>query len=95
MDIALFLQKTKALSLPDLSGNEIHLDTTGSSINIIAPETMMFTTKNMSFIVEENMNTNVVMNQSNSVGINKTKNIGQNEIQTIGLIKNLSVGLTL
>ncbi|WP_314242924.1 phage baseplate assembly protein V [Empedobacter tilapiae] len=82
----------ESIVITDKSGNEIHLDTTGSNINITAPETMTFTAKNMNFIVEENMNTNVGMNQMNSVGINKTENIGQNEIQTIGLMKNLSVG---
>lgn len=41
----------ESIIITDKSENEIHLDTTGSNINITAPETMTFTSKNMNFIV--------------------------------------------
>ncbi|TGN24559.1 type VI secretion system Vgr family protein [Empedobacter tilapiae] len=82
----------ESIVITDKSGNEIHLDTTGSNINITAPETMTFTAKNMNFIVEENMNTNVGMNSNLNIGGNSFESVSQNKTTTVGLLNNLSVG---
>lgn len=37
----------ESIIMTDKSGSEIHLDTTGSNINITSPETMMLNCKNM------------------------------------------------
>ncbi|MGV0925397.1 type VI secretion system Vgr family protein [Empedobacter tilapiae] len=84
--------KDESIVITDKSGNEIHLDTTGSNINITAPETMTFTAKNMNFIVEENMNTNVGMNSNLNIGGNSFESVSQNKTTTVGLLNNLSVG---
>ena len=81
----------ESIIITDKSGNEIHLDTTGSNINITAPETMTFTAKNMNFIVAENMNSTVGQNQTNSVGMNKNETVGLNDMQSVGAIKTTSV----
>ena len=81
----------ESIVITDKSGNEIHLDTTGSNINITAPETMTFTAKNMNFIVAENMTSTIGQNQTNSVGMNKSETIGLNDTQNVGAIKSTSV----
>jgi type VI secretion system secreted protein VgrG len=81
----------ESIVITDKSGNEIHLDTTGSNINITAPETMTFTAKNMNFNVTENMTTSVGMNQSDTVGMNRTESIGLNSTQSVGAMKMTSV----
>ncbi|MDH6252780.1 type VI secretion system secreted protein VgrG [Chryseobacterium sp. H1D6B] len=68
----------ESIIITDKSGNEIHLDTTGSSINITAPETMTLNCKNMVINVTENMSTTVGMNKSNSVGMNIMETAGAN-----------------
>jgi hypothetical protein len=78
--------------ITDKSGNEIHLDTTGSNINITAPETMTLNCKNMNINVTESMNTNVGMNQNNTVGMNISESAGMNRTSTVGLLNMLSVG---
>ncbi|MGI9653499.1 hypothetical protein [Chryseobacterium sp. RLHN22] len=45
----------ESVIITDKSGNEIHLDTTGSNITITAPETMTLNCKNMNINVGENM----------------------------------------
>ncbi|SIT26087.1 hypothetical protein SAMN05421786_1195, partial [Chryseobacterium ureilyticum] len=79
----------ESIIITDKSGNEIHLDTTGSNINITAPETMTLNCKNMNINVGENMTTTVGMNKSNSVGMNITEtaggNIGQNAVLNYSL----------
>ena len=82
----------ESIIITDKSGNEIHLDTIGSNINITAPETINIKCKNFNIDVQENMNTSVGFNQSNSVTMNKTENIGMTESQIVGGIKNISVG---
>lgn len=66
----------ESIIITDKSGNEIHLDTTGSNINITAPETMTLNCKNMNINVGENMTTTVGMNKSNSIGMNHTESVG-------------------
>ena len=73
------------------SGNEIHLDTTGSNINITAPETMTLNCKNMNINVTENMTTSVGMNQSDMIGMNRSQSIGLNATQSVGAMKMTSV----
>jgi len=68
--------ENESILITDKSGNEIHLDTTGSNITITAPETMTLNCKNMNINVMENMNTNVGMNLSETAGMNRTSNIG-------------------
>ena len=74
----------ESIIITDKSGNEIHLDTTGSNINITAPETMTFTSKNMNFIVTENINTTAGMNISTTAGINISEGAGANHAITAG-----------
>lgn len=81
----------ESIIITDKSGNEIHLDTTGSNINITAPETMTLNCKNMNINVSENMVTSVGMNQSDTVGMNRSQSIGLNASQNIGGMKMTSV----
>ncbi len=74
----------ESIILTDKSGNEIHLDTTGSNINITAPETMTLTCKNLEINVGENMTT--------SVGRDKSDSIGGNTSESTGMMKTTSVG---
>ena len=81
----------ESIIITDKSGNEIHLDTTGSNINITAPETMTLNCKNMNINVTENMTTSVGMNQSDTIGMNRSQNIGLNATQSVGAMKMTSV----
>jgi type VI secretion system secreted protein VgrG len=58
----------ESIIITDKSGNEIHLDTTGSNINITAPETMNLNCKNLNINVGENMTTSVGQNITTSAG---------------------------
>ncbi|VEI96786.1 type VI secretion system Vgr family protein [Kaistella jeonii] len=82
----------ESIVITDKSGNEIHLDTTGSNINITAPETMTLNCKNMNINVGENMTAFVGNNQSTTVGQNQSNTIGMNQTESVGMMKNLSVG---
>ncbi|MCX8523953.1 phage baseplate assembly protein V [Chryseobacterium formosus] len=73
----------ESIIITDKSGNEIHLDTTGSNITITAPETMTLNCRNMNINVTENMTT--------SVGVNKSDTIGMNNTQSVGAMKMTSV----
>lgn len=81
----------ESIIITDKSGNEIHLDTTGSNINITAPETMTLNCKNMNINVGENMTTNVGMNASESIGMNSTQSVGMNATESVGAMKMTSV----
>ena len=81
----------ESIIITDKSGNEIHLDTTGSNINITAPETMTLNCKNMNINVGENMTTNVGMNASEMIGMNNSQTVGMNATQSIGAMKMTSV----
>ncbi|MCD0455040.1 phage baseplate assembly protein V [Chryseobacterium sp. LC2016-27] len=81
----------ESIIITDRSGNEIHLDTTGSNINITAPETMTLNCKNMFINVSENMTTSVGMDQSDTIGMNRTQSIGLNATQSVGAMKMTSV----
>ncbi|MGE6397896.1 type VI secretion system Vgr family protein, partial [Chryseobacterium scophthalmum] len=81
----------ESIIITDKSGNEIHLDTTGSNINITAPETMTLNCKNMFINVSENMTTSVGMDQSDTIGMNRTQSIGLNATQSVGAMKMTSV----
>ena len=82
----------ESIVITDKSGNEIHLDTTGSNISITAPETMTLNCKNMNINVGENMTTSVGMNQNNIVGMNISESAGMNKNTSIGMLHMLSVG---
>ncbi|MGU3373614.1 type VI secretion system Vgr family protein [Chryseobacterium sp. M5A1_1a] len=73
----------ESIIITDKSGNEIHLDTTGSNINITAPETMTLNCKNMNINVGENMTTTVGMNKSNSIGMNNTESVGAMKMTSV------------
>jgi hypothetical protein len=81
----------ESIIITDKSGNEIHLDTTGSNINITAPETMTLNCKNMFINVGENMTTTVGRDQSDTIGMNRTQSIGMNATQSVGAMKMTSV----
>ena len=82
----------ESIIITDKSGNEIHLDTTGSNINITTPETMTLNCKNMNINVSESMTTSVGMNQNNTVGMNISETAGMNKTSYIGMLNMLSVG---
>lgn len=67
--------------MTDKSGNEIHLDTTGSNINITAPETMTFNCKNLNINVRENMTTSVGQNITTSAGADITESAAGNRTE--------------
>ncbi len=81
----------ESIIITDKSGNEIHLDTTGSNINITAPETMTLNCKNMFINVAENMTTTVGRDQSDTIGMNRSQSIGMNATQSVGAMKMTSV----
>ncbi len=74
----------ESIIITDKSGNEIHLDTTGSNITITAPETMTLNCKNMNINVGENMNTNVGMNISEIAGMNRSGSVGMLNTLNVG-----------
>lgn len=74
----------ESIIITDKSGNEIHLDTTGSNITITSPETMTLNCKNM--------NINVGMNMTTTVGMNKSDTIMVNHTESVGSMKYLSTG---
>ncbi|WP_294229853.1 phage baseplate assembly protein V [uncultured Chryseobacterium sp.] len=76
--------ENESIIITDKSGNEIHLDTTGSNITITAPETMTLNCKNM--------NINVGMNMTTTVGMNKSDTIMVNHTESVGSMKYLSTG---
>ncbi|MCU7619326.1 phage baseplate assembly protein V, partial [Chryseobacterium sp. PBS4-4] len=80
----------ESIIITDKSGNEIHLDTKGSNINITAPETITIQCKNFNINVTENMNTTVGINKSNNVGMNITETAGANIWQNASLNYNLN-----
>lgn len=73
----------ESIVITDKSGNEIHLDTTGSNITITAPETMTLNCKNMFINVGENMSTTVGMNNSQAIGMNNTQSVGMMKTTTV------------
>ena len=74
----------ESIIITDRSGNEIHLDTTGS-------KTMTLNCKNMNINVTESMTTSVGMNASETIGMNSSQSIGLNSTQTVGAMKMTSV----
>ena len=82
----------ESIIITDKSGNEIHLDTTGSNINITAPETMTLNCKNMNINVSDSMTSTIGNNQSTSVGQNKSNTVGMSQTEVIGAIKSVTVG---
>jgi hypothetical protein len=81
----------ESIIITDKSGNEIHLDTTGSNINITAPDTMTLNCKNMFINVGENMTTTVGRDQSDTIGMKRSQSIGMNAIQSVRAMKMTSV----
>ncbi|WPO83651.1 phage baseplate assembly protein V [Chryseobacterium sp. JJR-5R] len=73
----------ESIVITDKSGNEIHLDTTGSNITITAPETMTFNCKNMNINVGMNMTTNVGMNKSDTITMNHTQSVGAMKMTSV------------
>jgi len=73
----------ESIIITDKSGNEIHLDTTGSNITITAPETMTLNCKNMNINVGENMTTSVGLNKSDTIGMNNTQSVGAMKMTSV------------
>ncbi len=82
----------ESIVITDKSGNEIHLDTAGSNINITAPETMTLNCRNMNINVGENMTTSVGMNSSETIGMNSSQSVGMNANQSIGAMMTSVMG---
>ncbi|EJL68212.1 type VI secretion system Vgr family protein [Chryseobacterium populi] len=74
----------ESIIITDKSGNEIHLDTTGSNINITAPETINITAKNMNINIAENITTTAGMNISETAGMNKNTSVGMLNMLNVG-----------
>ncbi|MDP9958127.1 sRNA-binding carbon storage regulator CsrA, partial [Epilithonimonas hungarica] len=68
-----------SITILDISGNTIYLDTVKKSITITAPETIDIICKNLNIKVEENMKTTVGHNQENTIGKN-IKTVAKEEI---------------
>ncbi|WP_051884965.1 phage baseplate assembly protein V, partial [Chryseobacterium luteum] len=68
-----------SITILDISGNTIYLDTVKKSITITAPETIDIICKNLNIKVEENMKTTVGHNQENTIG-KSIKTIAKEEI---------------
>ncbi len=68
-----------SITILDISGNTIYLDTVKKSITIQAPETIDIICKNLNIKVEENMKTTVGHNQENMIGKN-IKTVAKEEI---------------
>ena len=68
-----------SITILDIAGNMIYLDTVKKSITINAPETIDIICKNLNIKVEENMKTNVGHNQENTIGKN-IKTVAKEEI---------------
>jgi len=68
-----------SITILDIAGNTIYLDTVKKSITIQAPETIDIICKNLNIKVEENMKTDVGHNQENTIGKN-IKTIAKEEI---------------
>ncbi len=83
----------ESIVITDKSGNEIHLDTSGSNISITAPETMTLNCKNMNINVGKNMTSIIGQDQSTSVGANQSNMVGQNITESAGMNKTTSVGM--
>jgi uncharacterized protein involved in type VI secretion and phage assembly len=66
----------ESIIITDKSGNEIHLDTTGSNINITAPETININAKNINITAIENITSNAGMNITEGAGMNHTSVAG-------------------
>jgi len=66
----------ESIIITDKSGNEIHLDTTGSNINITAPETININAKNINITAIENITSNAGMNITEGAGVNHTSVAG-------------------
>ncbi|MCS3868591.1 hypothetical protein J3D55_001507 [Chryseobacterium ginsenosidimutans] len=73
----------ESIIITDKSGNEIHLDTTGSNITITAPETMTLNCRNMNINVGENMTTNVGVNKSDTILANHTESVGAMKMTSV------------
>ncbi len=81
----------ESIIITDKSGNEIHLDTTGSNINLTAPETMTLNCKNMFINLAESMTFAIGNNQNTSGGENQSNTVGMSQMESICMMKNLSV----
>lgn len=68
-----------SITIIDISGNTIYMDTVKKSITITAPETIDIICKNLNIKVEENMKTTVGHNQENTIGKN-IKTVAKEEI---------------
>lgn len=73
----------ESIIITDKSGNEIHLDTTGSSINITAPKTLNIQATDINISASNDINI--------TSGNNKTVSVGANQIVSVGNSNNVSI----
>ena len=92
-------KESLGITIKDINGNVIHLDSKGKNIEITAPETITMNCKNMKVNVDENMDVNVGKDMASSIGSNQKTNVGEtietsaNEVkETIGQNATCTVG---
>jgi uncharacterized protein involved in type VI secretion and phage assembly len=65
------------ITIRDINGNIIHLDTKGKNIQITTPESMTLNCKNMYINVEENMQSKIGKDMATSVGKNQQTTVSE------------------
>ena len=73
----------ESIIITDKSGNEIHLDTTGSNINITAPKTLNIIATDINITASNDINI--------TAGNNKIVGVGANQVISIGNSNNISI----
>jgi len=87
----------ETITITDKSSNIIRLDTSSSSIEISAPETISIKAKNINIIAEENVSVAAGENMSVNAGENITQNAGQNHTvmaENITMVANDNISKT-
>ncbi|NHN28154.1 type IV secretion protein Rhs, partial [Flavobacterium jejuense] len=73
----------ESIIITDKSGNKIHLDTTGSNINITAPKTLNIQATDINISASNDINI--------TSGNNKMVSVGANQIVSVGNSNNVSI----
>ena len=74
----------QSIIITDKSGNEIHLDTVGSNINITAPNTINISATDINISASKNITV--------TAGVDQTTVVGMNQTTSVGMINNTFVG---
>jgi uncharacterized protein involved in type VI secretion and phage assembly len=67
------------ITIKDKNNNSIVIDSANNNIDVIANETMTFSSKNMNFNISENMNFSIGKNMGISISENKNESIGNRQ----------------